>query len=187
MKKLLLLSFTILMSITVCFAQIEKGDSEFSLSSNFNFPTEGDGGNGNIAFSVAKYLTPNFSAGVSAIINIYTGPDLGSTTGESTIKYTPFIGIFGAYNFLTAGGKAVPYLAAQYDFSIIEGIGADGFVEEQMLGFAGGKVGFKYFMTENINFDANVRYQALVQGPEGYEAGNIGVNFGIGVILPKKK
>ncbi len=173
-------------------AQVSKGDKELAMFGNFNAPTEGPGGSGTLGMIASNYLSPHFSLGVSLMMTFYSGQNIN--TGESELKMTPFLGTFATYNFTTANGKVMPYIGAQFDFSWVEtvepifnGTDFDFIVLYEGITYMGGKAGLKIFMTEMINFDVNLRYQALLSGPEGFTAGNIGVNFGIGVILPRKK
>lgn len=189
MKNLLIAVMLILS--TTCFSQVEKGDKELSFSGNLNTPTEGGGGNGTLSISFSQYLAPNFSLGSSVIMAFYSGPkDYLDPSEGNEIKMTPFIGLFATYNFLTSNGKLLPYIGGEYTFSWVETVEIIGLgvplVTYEGLHFAGGKAGLKIFITENINFDVNLKYQTLIAGPEGYEAGNIGINFGLGVILPRK-
>jgi len=105
------------------------------------------------------------------------------------------MGVFATYNFLTSSGKLLPYVGAEYSFSWIETVVTEtlpappyfytiNVIED--LHFLGGKAGLKIFMTEMVNFDINLKYQTLLSGPADYTAGNFGINFGVGVILPRK-
>lgn len=181
----------ILISIST-FAQVEKGDKELAMFGNFNAPTEGPGGSGTLGFTASNYLSPHFSLGVSMMMTFYSGQNFN--TGESELKMTPFLGTFATYNFITANGKVMPYIGAQFDFTWVEtvdpifnGTDFDYIVILEGITYMGGKAGLKIFMTEMINFDINLKYQTLLSGPEGFTAGNIGINFGIGVILPRRK
>lgn len=190
MKKLL--SIVLLFISIASFSQVEKGDKEIGVFGNFNAPTEGGGGSGAISVSLNQYFSPNFSFGVSATMSFYSGPaDYTDPSAGNEIKMTPFIGAFFTYNFLTSNGKLLPYVGAEYSFSWVETVEIIGFgtplVTYEGLHFAGGKAGLKIFITEMVNFDINLKYQTLLSGPEGYNAGNIGVNFGIGIILPRKQ
>ncbi len=186
MKKIL--TIVLLFVSIVSFSQVEKGDKEIGVFGNFNAPTEGAGGSGSIAVSLTNYFSPNFSLGVSMLMSFYTAPSF--STGENELKLTPFLGVFATYNFLTSNAKLLPYVGAEYSFSWVETVEptlAGPIVALEALHYAGGKAGMKIFITEMVNFDVNLKYQTLLAGPEGYNAGNIGVNFGIGVILPRKQ
>ena len=189
MKKLIL--FTLVLINVVAFSQVEKGDKELSFFGNLNAPTEGGGGNGSLAVAITQYLSPNFSMGTSLIMSFYSGPaDYLDPSEGNTIKMTPFIGIFATYNFLSSSGKVLPYIGGEYTFSWVENLDTSGFVPivvTEGLHFAGGKLGIKIFVTEFVNVDVNLKYQTLISGPEGYNAGNIGMNVGLGFILPRKK
>jgi outer membrane protein W len=186
MKKLL--SIVLLFVSIASSAQVEKGDKEIGMFGNFNAPTEGSGGNGSLAVTLTNYFSPNVSLGVSMLMSFYTGANY--STGENELKVTPFLGVFGTYNFLTSNAKLLPYVGAEYSFSWVETVEIIGLgtplVTYEGLHFAGGKAGMKIFMTEMVNFDINLKYQTLLSGPEGYNAGNFGINFGIGVLLPRK-
>jgi outer membrane protein W len=195
MKKLAIV--VLLIITTSAYAQIEKGDKEVSFSANVNLATEGGGGNGSVNLSTNKYLTANFSLGVSLSTFFYSGPaDYTDPTAGNELKMIPYIGVFANYNFLTANAKVVPYIGVDYTLSLIE---VPDFVVDisngtvydltyyESLHFLGGKAGVKIFMTETVNLDLNAKYQTLLSGPEGYNAGNIAFNFGIGIILPRKQ
>ncbi len=183
------LSILLLFVSIVTFSQVEKGDKEITMFGNFNAPTEGTGGNGSIAIGLTNYFSPNFSLGISMLMAFYTGPNF--STGENELKITPFYSMYVTYNFLTTNGKLLPYIGAEYTFSWVETVEIIGLgtplLTLEGLHYAGGKAGMKIFINEMVNFDINLKYQTLVAGPEGYKAGNIGVNFGIGVILPRKQ
>jgi hypothetical protein len=192
MKKLI--TVALLLASFLSFSQVQKGDKEIGVFGNFNAPTEGGGGSGAISVMLNQYLTKSLSLGISTTMSFYSAPD--PATGDNELKITPFIGGFVTYNFLTANGKLMPYLGLEYTFSWIETTEAHTLPAPpyvyyidvlEDLHFVGGKGGMKIFITEMVNFDINLKYQTLISGPEGYNAGNIGVNFGIGIILPRKK
>ena len=194
MKKLFTLA--LLFACYLSYAQVEKFDREIGMSGNFNAPTEGDGGNGSISVLFNQYFTPRISLGLTATFAFYSAPDISDPSGGNELKITPFIGPFFTFNFLTPNGKLLPYIGVEYTLSWIESfetypLPAPPYyytVETlEILHFAGGKAGMKIFITEMVNFDFNFKYQTLLLGPEGYNAGNIGVNFGLGVILPRRK
>jgi outer membrane protein W len=194
MKKLL--SIVLLFISIVTYSQVEKGDKEIGVFGNFNAPTEGGGASGAVSVSLNRYVTPNFSFGLSIMMSFYSAPSASDPTGDNEIKMTPFMGFFATYNFLTANGKVLPYLGAEYSFSWIETVETETIPTPpylytiellEDLHFLGGKAGLKIFMTEMVNFDINLKYQTLISGPEGYTAGNFGVNFGVGIILPRKQ
>ena len=178
------------------FSQVEKGDKEILMFGNFNAPTQGGGGSGTIGVMPSIYLSPHFNLGTSVMTTFYPGPaDYLDPEAGNEVKITPFIGVFATYNFLTQGGKVLPYFGIQSDFTWIETVDyiftgnpndpLVALVLYEPILYLGGKAGIKFFFTETVNFDINFRYQALLTGPEGLTAGNIGLNFGIGVILPR--
>lgn len=195
MKKLI--SIILLFVSTVTFSQVEKGDMELGLFGNYNTPTEGGGGSGVLGVTATGYFSPNFSAGTSITMVMYSGiKDYLDPSAGNELKMTPFLGVFATYNFLTPNAKLLPYIGAQFDMTWVEtveyiytGVPENPVVVLELyegIYYVGGKAGIKFFVTEMINLDVNFKYQTLVSGPEGYTAGNIGVNFGIGVIIPRR-
>lgn len=196
MKKLVLIFLLLVPCLLV--AQVEKGDMELGLFGNYNAPTEGGGGSGVLGVTATGYFSPHFSAGTSITLAMYSGiKDYLDPSAGNELKITPFLGIFATYNFLTSNAKLLPYIGAQFDMTWVETVDYIPTGDPQNpvivlelyegIYYVGGKAGMKFFVTEMINLDVNFKYQTLVSGPEGYTAGNIGVNFGIGVILPRKK
>ena len=167
MKKLLLI---VLVAVsTATFAQVEKGD--FNATGNISFtsttPEGGDATNmGQIGVRGGYYFTNNIEAGAGIDIIIM---DETNMTG---------FGPYAVYNFLTSGGKFLPYIGANY-YRFDAGIeGADA------IGQIGGFGGFKYFLTEAVNVDTSLNYTSWLGD---FSGSSLRLNVGIGINFGKLK
>jgi hypothetical protein len=167
MKKILL--FVLMAVGTASFAQVEKGD--FNATANVSFqsdmPDVGDATNmSQIGVRAGYYFTNNIEAGAAVQV-----------IGASDLTMTGF-GPYAVYNFLTAGGKFLPYVGANYyrfDFGseLVDPIA-------QIGGFGG----FKYFLTEVVNVDTSLNYTSWLGDAKG---ATLRLNVGIGINFGKLK
>jgi hypothetical protein len=167
MKKLLLVG--LLLISTIAYSQVEKGD--ISVTGNVSFQSDKfDGADAQkmSQFSVKAgyFFTNNIEAGASLLL-----------IGTGDITMTGF-GPYATYNFLTAGGKFLPYAGANfYNFNM----GIDGADPINQIGVVGG---FKYFLTEVVNIDTSLNYTSWLGD---YSGSTIRLNIGIGINLGKLK
>jgi hypothetical protein len=167
MKKLLLIVFLGLG--TVAYAQVEKGD----ISATANISYQSDKPEGGDAINMTQFnirggyfFTNNIEAGASVLV-----------IGTGDITMTGF-GPYAVYNFLTSGGKFLPYVGANY-FRFDMGLeGLD------PIGQIGGFGGFKYFLTEAVNVDTSLNYTSWMGD---YSGSSIRLNIGIGINFGKLK
>jgi hypothetical protein len=164
MKKLLLIVFLGLG--TIAYAQVEKGD--FNATASFSLQNDKyDGGESENSMTFigrgGYYLTNNVELGVSLIV-----------FGMQDITMMGY-GPYAVYNFLTSGGKLLPYVGANY-FRFDAGI--EGFDPIAQIGGVGG---VKYFITEVVNIDTSLNYTSFLGDQKGsslYLNVGIGINFG---------
>lgn len=165
MKKLFLFAFALVMS-TVAFSQVEKGDISGTASLTFNsqMPDGGDNVNSTTLYLRGGYFfTNNIEAGLTFFV-----------MGSGDVTATG-VGPYAVYNFLTAGGKFLPYAGANfYNFNL----GVEGVDAINQLGAVGG---FKYFVTEVVNIDTSLNYTTWLGDFKGSALSlniGIGINFG---------
>jgi hypothetical protein len=167
MKKILLVG--LLAVSTATFAQVEKGD--FNATATVSFQSDKYEGTDAVNVTILSlrggyYFTNNIEAGASILV-----------MGVSDITMTGF-GPYAVYNFLTAGGKFLPYVGANY-YSFNTGIeGVD------PVGQIGGVGGFKYFLTEAVNVDTSLNYTSYLGD---YSGSSLRLNVGIGINFGKLK
>lgn len=165
-----LLVFGLLLITSLSYSQIQKGDvgltfnATYLSTENFSF--------GMFSAKLGKFFTQNIDAGVK--------PQLQLGEGFSGFG----LGVYGAYNFLTADAKLLPYVGAELNTFSQSFDGADTFSKTDIGGYAG----VKYFLTESLNIDANMNYLVNVaNSAEADIGGTFMFNVGIGFILGKLK
>jgi hypothetical protein len=141
MKKLLL---CVMLAVgTAAYAQVEKGD--ITATGNVSLQSdkfEGADAQNMSQFSVkgGYFFTNNIEGGLTILV-----------IGAGDITMTGF-GPYATYNFLTADGKFLPYVGANfYNFNT----GIEGADAINQIGAVGG---FKYFLTEVVNIDTSLNY-----------------------------
>lgn len=167
MKKLLLIAFVCLS--TVAFAQVEKGD--FNATANISYSSEKPEGGDAINVSqfgvrAGYYFTNNIEAGASLQV-----------IGTGDVTMTGF-GPYAVYNFLTSGGKFLPYVGANY---YRYDMGIDGV---DPIAQVGGFGGVKYFLTEAVNVDTSLNYTSWLGDLSG---SSLRLNIGIGINFGRLK
>jgi len=167
MKKLLLIVFVCLSS--VAFAQVEKGD--FAATANFNYSSQKFDG-----ADAMNTTTLNLRAGYFFTQNIEAGASL-MIMGTGDITMTGF-GPYAVYNFLTANGKMLPYVGANF-YRMDMGIDAIDPINQ-----IGGFGGLKYFLTEAVFVDGNLNYTSWLGD---YDGSTLTFNLGIGINFGKLK
>ena len=168
MKKILLVG-ALLITSTVAFSQVEKGDIAGTASVSFSSlkPDEGDSQNSSTFFVRGGYFfTNNVEAGLTLLVS-----------GSSDVTATGF-GPYAVYNFLTEGGKFLPYAGANF---LTYNSGQEGVDAINQLGAVGG---FKYFLTEVVNIDTSLNYTTWL-GDIGGSA--LQLNVGVGINFGKLK
>jgi len=179
------------------YSQVQKGDMNIGFSSSFSTQS-GTPRNMIITglISAERFFTDNISVGLGPVVSVIT------SDGSLTSIYGA--NLFGNYNFLTKGGKLLPYVGILG--SINQSISNSDTKSQQngnqivnsgnsTVSFygAGAKVGTKYFITEKINLDANVNYATNIYSTVNGEkldigdGGQIQIFLGLGVILGGKK
>jgi hypothetical protein len=169
MKKLLLLAFAVIAVTTTAFSQVEKGDisGTASLSFSSQMPEEGDNQNSTTLFIRGGYFfTNNVEAGLTFLVS-----------GSQDVTATG-IGPYAVYNFLTEGGKILPYAGANFLNLSTNQEGADA------INQLGAVAGLKYFLTEVVNIDTSLNYTTWL-GDIGGSA--LQLNVGIGINFGKLK
>ncbi len=164
MKKLLFIA--LLLTSTVAFSQVEKGD--ITGTANLNFTSLKPEGTDAI-----KLATFSLRAGYFFTQHIEGGLSLSITNAAETTSTG--IGPYAVYNFLTADAKLLPYIGANF---LNYNTGIDGADPINQIGAFGGA---KYFLTEVVNVDASLNYTTWLGDISGssltFNVG-IGVNFG---------
>ena len=154
MKKIIVLTITLLCLAAVTNAQVEEGDQEIRMAGTI---TSFEGVTiALIAINYGYFLTEKTEIGGGPIIT-YLGSDYFDMTNIS-------LTFFGRHNFVT-GEKLVPYIGGQiyqYDLSPDEPFSFTDFTFLQVGG------GFKYFIRENIAYDVS---------------GNLGIGLGGGDVV----
>jgi hypothetical protein len=172
MKKLLLC--VMLAAGTAAYAQVEKGDITGTANVSFQSDKAEGADDATITSLISVrggyFFTNNIEAGASILL-------LTSGAGDEKITGTGF-GPYVVYNFLTAGGKFLPYVGANY-YSF--NTGAEGV---DAIGQIGGMGGFKYFLTEAVNIDTNLNYTSWLGD---FSGSTIRLNIGLGINLGKLK
>jgi hypothetical protein len=164
MKKLLFIA--LLLTSTFAFSQVEKGDISGTASLTFNsqMPDGGDNMNSTTLYLRGGYFfTNNIEAGLTFLV-----------MGTADVTATG-VGPYAVYNFLTEGGKFLPYVGANfYNLNLgIEGVDA--------INQVGAVGGFKYFVTEVVNIDTSLNYTSWLGDIKGSALSlniGIGINFG---------
>jgi hypothetical protein len=169
MKKILLVAM--LLTSTLAFSQVEKGD--FNATANVAFSSQkfkdlDDPVNlTNITLRGGYYFTDHIEGGLS--VSLTSMSILGEK--QSSVGYGPY----GVYNFLTADAKLLPYVGANFFHLDMDQEGVDPI---NQIGAFGGA---KYFLTEAVNVDASLNYTTWLGDIEGssllFNIG-IGINFG---------
>ena len=167
MKKILLVGLTLISSIT--FAQVEKGDITATGNvswTNMKFKDVDDPFTlTNFSARGGYFFTNNVEAGISLSVS---GT---SVAGESSSTFG--FGPYAVYNFLTADGKMLPYLGANFYSSST--------TDQDAINQLGAFGGAKYFLTEVVNIDANLNYTSWLGDIKGssliFNIG-VGINFG---------
>ena len=173
MKKLLL--FVFLGLGTAAYAQVEKGD--INVTANVNFTSQKfkdfDEALNMTNFNIrgGYYFTNNLEAGVTFTIS---GTKFGDFVDQTSTGFGPY----AVWNFLTSGGKMLPYVGANY---LRMDMGQEGIDPINQIGGFGG---VKYFLTEAVNIDTNINYTSWLGDIEG---SSIIVNVGIGINFGKLK
>jgi hypothetical protein len=157
MKKILLVG--LLLTSTLAFSQVEKGD--FNLSGSLSLTSIEGEGTGLFFTKAGYYFTQNVEAGTSLTLIF--------AQGETGTGFGPY----ATYNFLTQDGKFLPYVGGQFSFLSIAGI------DINSGGIYGGA---KYFVTEAVNIDAGM---SLQQGFGDFDGTLFTATIGIGFILGK--
>ena len=189
MKKILFIIAAIAVSYT-SYAQQDAGDLSVQFSGNyysqrtkfgdFDFKTFA----GNVYVKIGKFFTPNVELGVKPNVSFF--PELefelndeGEIETKQKLKTNFGFGLYGTYSFLTADAKMLPYAGAEISY-VPSG-------EESTINL-GPYAGVKYFLTENINLDANASY--LINLGSSYAnqtdleiGGLLTINLGVGVII----
>jgi len=176
-----------MLSPTFLLAQVEKGDRAMTYSvayiqnDNFKF--------GLLSAKLGRYVSKSLEIGMKPQIDLGGGGDL--------TMFNLGVGLYATYNFLTDGGKVLPYLGGE-----VVGKGGTittGDIDTEIntgQADAGAYVGMKYFMTERLNFDVSLSYSfnlynyAQVGAADPTEDPDFpetfALNFGIGFLLEKK-
>lgn len=167
MKKILFVGMLFISALS--YAQVEKGDISATASVSFSSQmAEGaDAQNSSTIYLRGGYFfTDNIEAGLTLLVS-----------GSADITSTG-IGPYGVYNFLTANGKFLPYVGANF-YSLNTGIeGVDAI--NQIGGFGG----FKYFLTEVVNIDTSLNYTSWLGD---FSGSTLQLNVGIGINFGKLK
>jgi hypothetical protein len=159
MRKINLFLLITLSSLTVAFAQQQKGDFQLQAQGSY-FSASGFSG-GTLFVNGSKFITQNVEVGAAPII---------AFGGETTIN----LSLYSNYNFITNDAKMVPYAGAQL---LLFNLGAESGSE---AGF-GLKGGLRYFITERVNVDVGPSITFLSGGSLFY------FNAGLGFILGRKE
>jgi outer membrane protein W len=175
------------------FAQQQAGDLSIQFSGNYisqrividNKTTKIYAGNIYIKFG--KFFTQNIELGVKP--NIFFSPRIETNPRDpndtkTKLKASVGLGLYGAYSYLTADGKFMPYAGVEVNY-----VPSD---DEATVNL-GPYGGVKYFVTERINIDANVNYLINLASTYGNETRDLGLeikplfqlNIGVGVIIGK--
>jgi outer membrane protein W len=142
---------------------------------------------GSIYLKFGKFFTPNIELGVKP--NLFFSPRIETNPRDpndtkTKLKTTLGLGLYGAYSFLTADGKFMPYCGVEVNY-LPSG-------DEATVNL-GPYAGVKYFVTERINIDANINYLINLASTYGNETRDLGLeikplfqfNIGVGVIIGK--
>lgn len=151
------------------FAQVEKGD--VTLSFNGSYTKTGDVAKfGLINAKIGKYFTQNVEAGIKPQFQF-----ADASTGAG-------IGVYGTYNFLTSGGKLLPYLGGELSTLSQTPDEGDSFSQTDFGLYAGTKL----FMTEALNVDFGLNILTNVSNSADIDLGTtVMFNIGIGFIIGK--
>jgi hypothetical protein len=189
-----ILTLLAVMASASLFAQQQKGDLSIQFSGNYfsqkvKYPTYTfKYGAGNINIKIGKFFTDNLEMGVKPNISFFQFTEAPVTTGsdkkkaETTFTTNFGFGIYGAYSFLTANGKFLPYCGVELNYAPSD--------EDATINL-GPYGGVKYFVTERVNVDANISW--LINLGSTYEQVRgfydirplLNFNVGVGVLLGK--
>lgn len=173
-------------------AQVQSGDRNIGVNGFLNSTSQGGVSSNSMTLIVSsqKYVTDNLSVG--------TGPQLtlSGSTGNTNTMFA--LNTFANYNVLLPDGKVLPYAGAnvmlQYSISNSD---FGGITSESSSNYIniGLNAGFKYFLTERINFDTNLSYTKIISAlttvngvstDTTADGGTLQLLFGFGFILPQR-
>lgn len=201
-SKITILTIILCAAAANVFAQVQKGDSNIGANMSLSTDTGVDAPTTNftLVLSYQYFITDNISLGF--------GPSFSTSVNKQDLAetWTDAFGLnlFGNYNFLTSGGKALPYIGAQFTlrnlYSGTDTFDANGvntstdYTDITTTSF-GVNGGLKYFITERVNIDGNLSYTsnlsitAEVNGSTfepDVEGGLLQFTIGLGIILGKR-
>ena len=193
-KHLVLSTFILLFTLfsASLSAQVAAGDRNIGVNGFLTSTSQGGVSTNTMTLLVSsqKYVTDNLSIG--------SGPQLtlSGSTGNTTTMLA--LNTFVNYNVLLPDGKVLPYAGAnaliQYSITNSDFGGITSEVTSSYINI-GLNAGFKYFLTERINFDTNLSYTTIISalttvdgvstdGPT--DGGTLQLLFGFGFILPQR-
>jgi outer membrane protein W len=203
MRKVALIFFVI--SSHVGFTQVQKGDSNIGVNTLISslVGTESPNVNGLVNLSYQYYVSNNISLGVGPFYSFSSNKTEGPGFSSEDWSDTFGLNVFANYSFLTASAKVMPYLGAQFTYQgtfsgsdMYIGTTYEGSWQDIYNSSVGGNAGIKFFVTERVNFDANLSYTTILSttietesttfepDPEG---GLLQFTIGLGIILGKRE
>lgn len=170
MKPLVKLTLVSLFAFTshTILAQVEKGDNNLTANLTLATPTGVDDAFGVFMFNAnyGRFLSDKFELG--ALMTV-----LGTTGDEGSTNVG--FGVFANFNFLTSGGKVLPYLGGQ-----IFSLQAEEADEPNVT--AGINAGMKIFINEKMFVNNRLDYGTVVS-PSESEGGLLSLTAGFGFIF----